>query len=82
MRRSGHPPHRFEFGSRLAAHLALVGGVAQMAFGVGQAWLADGSARRTEVRAGVATFQNHGLQVVSLIGMKAPASMTTVPEYR
>ena len=53
-----------------------------MAFGVGQAWLADGSARRTEVRAGVATFQNHGLQVVSLIGMEAPASMTTVPEYR
>ena len=54
-----------------------------MAFGVGQAWLADASARRTtEVRAGVATFQNHGLQVVSLIGMEAPASMTTVPEYR
>ena len=75
-RRGGHPPHRFEFGSRLAAHLALVGGVAQIAFGVGQAWLADGSPRQTEVRAEVATFQNHALQVVTLIGIEAPASMT------
>ena len=46
--------------------------------GVARRWVCstDGGAGRG------ATFQNHGLQVVSLIGMEAPASMTTVSEYR
>lgn len=59
-------PTGFELGSWLAAYLVLVGGVAQIALGVGQAWLADERPRQTEVRAEVATW-NLGV-VATVVG--------------
>jgi hypothetical protein len=48
-------PTGFELGPWLAAYLVLVGGVAQIALGVGQAWLAE---ERTAVRAEVASWNS------------------------
>lgn len=43
-------PTGFELGSWLAAYLVLVGGVAQIGLGVGQAWLAQAPPSGVEVR--------------------------------
>jgi hypothetical protein len=68
-------PTGFELGSWLAAYLVLVGGVAQIALGVGQAWLADEPPRQTEVRAEVATW-NLGV-VATVVGSLVPAPIVT-----
>jgi hypothetical protein len=68
-------PTEFELGSWLAAYLVLVGGVAQIAFGVGQAWLAEDSPRPGEVRAEVATW-NVGV-VATIVGTLTPAPIVT-----
>lgn len=44
-------PTHFELGSWLAAYLVLVGGVAQIALGAGQAWIADQPPSARVVRA-------------------------------
>lgn len=49
-------PTGFELGSWVAAYLVLVGGVAQIGLGVGQAWLAQEPPARREVRAEVVTW--------------------------
>jgi hypothetical protein len=49
-------PTGFELGSWLAAYLVLVGGVAQIALGGGQAWLADSPPAALAVRSELATW--------------------------
>ena len=49
-------PTDFELGSWLAAYLVLVGGVAQIALGLGQSWLAEQTPRPATVRAEVASW--------------------------
>jgi hypothetical protein len=49
-------PTGFELGSWVAAYLVLVGGVAQIALGLGQAWLARDAPTRRSVRAEVITW--------------------------
>jgi hypothetical protein len=68
-------PTGFELGSWLAAYLVLVGGVAQIAFGVGQAWLADGPPRPGEVRAEL-TAWNAGVGA-TVIGTLVPVPIVT-----
>ena len=53
-------PTGFELGPWTAAYLVLVGGVAQIALGAGQAWLADGPPPARRVRAEV-VFWNVGV---------------------
>lgn len=68
-------PTGFELGSWLAAYLVLVGGVAQIALGVGQAWLAGEPPRQTEVRAEAVTWN---LAVVATVaGTLVPAPILT-----
>lgn len=68
-------PTGFEPGSWLAAYLVLVGGVAQIALGVGQAWLAGEPPRQAEVRAEVVTWN---LAVASTVaGTLVPAPILT-----
>jgi hypothetical protein len=70
-------PTGFERGPWLAAYLVLVGGVAQIALGAGQAWLADRPPRPREVRAEVTSW-NLGV-VATILGTLASApAVTTV----
>jgi hypothetical protein len=59
-------PSGFEMGSWLAAYLVLVGGVAQIALGGGQAWLAGARPRPGEIRAEVVAW-NVGV-VATIVG--------------
>lgn len=68
-------PTDFELGSWLAAYLVLVGGVAQIALGAGQAWLADEPPRASEVNVEVATW-NFGV-VATVVGSLASAPVVT-----
>jgi hypothetical protein len=68
-------PTGFELGSWLAAYLVLVGGVAQIALGTGQAWLADEPPRATAVNAEVATW-NLGV-AATVVGTLAAAPVVT-----
>jgi hypothetical protein len=68
-------PTGFDLGSWLAAFLVLVGGVAQIALGVGQAWLSDEPPRPTAVTAEV-TAWNLGV-AATIIGSLVPAPILT-----
>jgi hypothetical protein len=68
-------PTGFELGSWLAAFLVLVGGVAQVALGVGQAWMANELPPPATVTAEVAAW-NLGL-VATIIGSLASAPIVT-----
>lgn len=57
-------PTGFELGSWLAAYLVLVGGVAQIGLGTGQAWLAQAPPRWEEVRTEVVAWN---LSVVATV---------------
>lgn len=68
-------PTDFELGSWLAAFLVLVGGVVQIALGVGQAWMADQPPRSAAVTAEVASW-NLGL-AATIVGSLASAPLVT-----
>lgn len=68
-------PTGFELGSWLAAFLVLVGGVAQIALGVGQAWLSEDAPRPTQVRAEVTTW-NLGV-TATVVGTLVSAPIIT-----
>jgi hypothetical protein len=68
-------PTGFELGPWLAAFLVLVGGVAQIALGVGQAWMADQPPGSAAVTAEVASW-NLGL-VATIVGSLASAPLVT-----
>lgn len=68
-------PTGFELGSWLAAYLVLVGGVAQIALGGGQAWLADDPPAPVAIRAEVAAW-NAGV-VATAVGTLTGAPIVT-----
>lgn len=68
-------PTDFELGSWLAAYLVLVGGVAQIALGLGQAWLADQPPRAAVVRSEVASW-NLG-SAATIVGSLASVPLVT-----
>jgi hypothetical protein len=68
-------PTGFELGSWLAAFLVLVGGIAQIALGIGQAWMAERPPRSATVTAEVVTW-NLGL-VATIVGSLASAPVVT-----
>jgi hypothetical protein len=70
-------PTGFELGSWLAAFLVLVGGVAQIVLGVGQAWIAHQRPRARDVRAEV-VWWNLGLGATVLGSLAAVPIATTV----
>ena len=68
-------PTGFALGSWLAAYLVLVAGVAQIALGVGQAWLARDAPRRAEVGVELATW--NGAVVATIVGTLVGAPLVT-----
>jgi hypothetical protein len=68
-------PTGFALGSWLAAYLVLVAGVAQIALGVGQAWLARDEPGRAEV--GVEVVAWNGAVVATIVGTLVGAPLVT-----
>jgi hypothetical protein len=70
-------PTGFELGSWLAAFLVLVGGVAQIALGIGQAWLSDQPPSPASLRAEVITW-NVGMAATIAGSLLAAPAVTTL----
>lgn len=70
-------PTGFDLGSWLAAYLVLVGGVAQIALGAGQAWLAAEPPRATTVKTELATW-NLGVAATIVGSLTATPVVTTL----
>jgi hypothetical protein len=68
-------PTGFELGSWLAAFLVLVVGVAQLALGAGQAWLAGAAPSRATVRAELVAWNLGAL--LTIVGTLASAPVVT-----
>jgi hypothetical protein len=70
-------PTGFELGPWLAAFLVLVGGVAQIALGIGQAWLSDEPPSPASLRAEVITW-NVGMAATIAGSLLAAPAVTTL----
>ena len=70
-------PTGFELGSWLAAYLVLVGGVAQIGLGGGQAWLARDTPGKTETTRELLTW-NLSLALTMLGSLLAVPALTTL----
>lgn len=70
-------PTGFELGSWMAAYLVLVGGVAQIALGMGQAWMADLPPRSWEVSGELVSW-NLAMLATILGSVLAVPLLTTV----
>ena len=68
-------PTGFAHGSWLAAYLVLVAGVAQIALGVGQAWLAGEAPGRADVTIELVAW--NGSVVATIVGTLAAAPLVT-----
>jgi hypothetical protein len=68
-------PTGFELGSWAAAYLVLVGGVAQIALGVGQAWLAHETPGGSRTRWELVAW--NGSLALTLLGSLLPAPLLT-----
>ena len=68
-------PTGFALGSWLVAYLVLVAGVADIALGVGQAWLAGEAPRRADVTIELVTW--NGAVVATIVGTVAASPLVT-----
>lgn len=68
-------PTGFSLGSWLAAYLVLVAGVAQIALGVGQAWLAGEAPRRADVTIELVAWNS--AVVATIVGTLVAAPLVT-----
>jgi hypothetical protein len=69
-------PTGFELGPWLAAFLVLVGGFAQIALGIGQAWLADAPPSRASLRVEVISWNVGTAAIIAGTLVAAPAVTT------
>lgn len=69
-------PTDFEAGSWVAAYLVLVGGVAQVALGVGQAWISRGVPNLELIWKQIATWNLAGVAVVAGTLLESPMITT------